>query len=567
MADTTYNVDVKYKVDTSGVNSAISGLTSSFNRLEAAIAGAFTAHKVIGFAKNILDLQSKNEQFRISLATMLTGFDAPGFTKGAASFQDAMASSAELMKQIRKDAAELPGTAEDMMLIMQQAMPAGIRTGHAVLGAHSTQSVARMLMVASQSIPGGATTVSREFAAMMEGRAITRNDLFARIRSQMDEGKGMNAKQFNALSEKQRWDEVEKVLAKIYGPSLGTYAKTWETVKETTVNWVQQLARVATSPLFESLKNKLQGLNDWIAKDQSSAESMLATFGASLNTKGLEVFDSMKSAFSFLVEHRGAIIPVLEAAAVLMVGGKLQSGFGKKSISGALEMAMLGGTLNTITGGDAVTGIEMGLAGAMLNLGGVVGGLAATFLGLQAATNVFSSELDKIHKSNIDRHTEAQRIMPLFKQFETSQGGMSTEMYEVGKQIIQENRLALPMGQGLDSAKFGKYYVGTDLNQKDDSFHSAYTFLNAVAQRMFMENFATPMRASAAEEASNRLYERANARPETPKGRDVNVTVNIRQDISQAEDPDRILVRTKQAIEDALIRPIESGTHRSPILR
>lgn len=556
MADTTYNVNVRYTVDKQNAESAANSLARTFDRLAATVAGAFAVHRILDFGERLVKLQSEAERFTLTFATMLTGYGAPGFTKGAQDFQNAMAVSKELMMQIRLEASKLPGTAEEMMEIMRAAMPGAIQSGKSIMGQDSAFEMSKRLMAAANllQIPGGSTTVAREFQAMMEGRAQTRNDLFARIRSLMNDGKGISSKEFNALSESGRWEQVSKALQRLVDPALPTYANTWKAISTTTLNWAQQLARVATDNPYHVLLDSLKSLNDWTQKNQSSIESFAKSIGDKLGGALKSTFGFMKDTFDFIVKNKDTITTVLEAAGALLLGSRI----GKAGPIGAAGMGM---GINLLTGGSMdAQGYGMALAGAASNLTGALGTAAKAALAFGAAMNL----LDQERRDDINRDTETARLTNIMQHSRIGPEGFTVPESDVAilKQIIQENKLNTGYLGSIDNAKLNAYL---DQNAAFDNpklrFDLGDAFDYAARRMRDMVPFG-PNEPTAEQKLLQKLYDKP-----VPRKPDVNVQVNIKQDISQAEDPDRILIRTKQAIEDALIRPIESGNNRFAVLR
>lgn len=584
MADTTYIVKVKYEVDKSGADAAASSLATTFDRLAKTIAGAFAVHRVLEFSKRLIELQSQAETMQTAMATMLTGFSAPGFTNGAKDFEKAMGASSILMTQIRKDAAALPGTAEDLMEAVRGAMPAGIATGHSIMGQASVLEMGKRLMVAASAgvlnIPGGVNTVSREFQAIMEGRTQGRNDLFARLRGLMpgSDGNPISAKEMNKLSEKERWDLMDKTLKKLIDASLPTIAKQWSSIIDTTINWVQQIARVATGGMFNTLKKHFDDLNHWFEKNQASIEEFAKTLGETFGDKLGSALDSLRDAFTFIVNNKGSLITVAQAFGAALIGTKL----GGAGIGGGLGGIGAGLAINAMTGGTFdFQGGMMGLAGALVSFGGALGIASAAALAFGATMNLIDPE----HKNRVAGMTEASSIFSAVPEnafndedaFMNAPGGVALPgmgrrgksgaiNYGALKAIINEQKLLTRPGGGLNETALESYLgpiIRNPLYKQHvkDAFDVASASMSADwrSNTQFGPTGITPE-----QKLQQLLYEKGKGTPDKPK---VDVHLTINQDISQAEDPDRILVRTKQAIEQALIHPIESGDNRFSVLR
>lgn len=565
MADTTYNVRVVYHLNKDRAEGDANSLARTFDRVAAAVGGAFAVHRVLDFTKRVIDLQAWFENMRITLATMLVGFDAPGFTRGAASFKDAMSASAGLMDQIRKDAATLPGTAEDMMEIMRAAMPGGIRAGHAVMGQDSILKMSERLMAAGNllQIPGGSVTVAREFQAMMEGRAQTRNDLFARIRGLMNGGAGLDAKAFNALTDEKKWQAVTEALTKLVDPALPAYAETWKAIGTSAKTWGQQIILVASGGVSDALKRQLKSINDYFVSNRQEIEATLKAFGDVAGSAVNNAFESLRTAMSYIVENRNTILEVAKAIGIFWVASKAGSYTGGGLGSTLVGNAGIGLGINALTGGNAATGGIMAVLSMLASFGGAVGAAATALVGLAAAANEAATAVDDAHRRGIQRDDQTARLNDLYAMYQKS--GATGEAYAVVKQIVQENHLLGPNSK-LNKDAYLAYLKRTSTIEPtlDPALHSFARPLFGLFQDVIDSIPYGPRGPSAQEAAMAKLYQAGKAVPEK---KNVNVVVNIKQDISTSEDPGRLLVRTRQAIEDALIRPIESGSNRFAILR
>lgn len=568
MADTTYNVRVKYNVDRASAEADANALARTFDRLAAAAAGAFAVHRVVDFMKKLTNLQSQNEQLQISFAAMLTGYGAAGFTNGGKDFQKAMEASAGLMEKIRVDAAKLPGTAEELAEIMRAAMPGGIHAGKSILGPDSVEEMAKRLLVVSNRIPGGAATVAREFQAIMEGRAIGRNDLFAHLRSTL----GMSPKELNALSEPQKWEAMMKALKVLVDPALPAHAQAFKAVATTTLTWAQQFARVVDKGVHEQLIKYLREINDWYEKNRTAVEAWGAEIGKSLGDAAGNIFSTMKDALAFIVANRETIMSVLKMAALVAVGGKFLGGGGAPagSLQGIGSGALGGLLLNQMSGGNIVTGTIMTLMGALTSFGGSLGIAAAAVVAFGVAANAAADAVDKAHKKQIEQAADVDSLSRAYDTFKRSGGG-DPAVFGVVRSIIRDKGLMGYMGS-IKGPEFDSLMQSLGIDPTRGTYGSGhktraqeiFDMFSDVAYRMHEVVPFGPGAPTAEQKLQQLLYQQNKPVPEK---RDVNVTVNIKQDISQAEDPDRILVRTKQAIEDALIRPVESGHNRFSVLR
>jgi hypothetical protein len=562
VADTVYNVRVKYNLDKSKAEADANSLTKTFERLGAVISSAFAVHRVMDFGLRVGKLVSEFEQFRLQLATMLSGYGAPGFESGAQGFERALRVSQPLMREILKEAAKLPVYASETVEIFRAVVPGALSSGHSILGQNSAMEMTKRLALISQTIPGGANTVSREFQALMEGRAIGRNDLFARIRLLMNDGKGLGAKEFNKLSDEDRWKQVDAALKKMFPQAaVDAQANSIKAIVSTTLTWGQVLADIAGKAPVRVITEQFKKLNDWLEQNRSKVEEFAATIGDKLGSALSTAFDAVRSAFEFIVQHKDTILEIAKIAGIAFLGGKV-GGFTGGGVGSTLAgNAGLGVLLNSVTGGNAVTGGIMGVFGALASFGGALGTASLAIVGFAAAANMAAEALDKAHKEDINKDDQIDRLSGLYKSFRSG-GGDS--VYGVVRSIIQDRGMMGYMGAIKDD-EFSKLMRDAGIDPTRGTYGSGhktraqefYDMFSDVSYRMRESVAFGPRVPTAEEKLMQKLYDPASGR--IPRKQDVNVNVVIKQDISTSEDPDRILHLTKRALNEALISPIESG--------
>lgn len=195
-------------------------------------------------------LNSELEKTKIGLADILT---SNGVTDNLTAGLDA---SAGLMKQIRKDAAALPGETKDLAQIFKLASIPGLRSGASVGRIEKLSANAMAYGMGTVGLDSG--TTSRELSMLLSGRAGSHNTLGLQLAGLG----GGEATKFNKLSDSKRFEFLEKEFAKHQG-SIALYANSFEGLYSSLKDNAKLVLSDTTSPLFESVKQTLREANDW----------------------------------------------------------------------------------------------------------------------------------------------------------------------------------------------------------------------------------------------------------------------------------------------------------------
>ncbi len=239
------------------------------------IAGAF------GLATyGVVKYNNELEKTRIQLGAL---FSAGGAAQGIHSGMD-MAGS--VMKQMRKDAAALPGEFGDLMGIMTMISTPGLRAG---------ASVDQLRSLAAQAMATGATVgmpldqVAREFAMLIEGRAGAHNVFGMRAVGLS----GERAEEFNKLAPDERLKRIGTELAR-FAPAIEVYKTSFEGMSTTMLDSAKSLLGKVTEPLFGKVKSSLMFINDWF----DGNETFLKTKADAIGSKLAYAFDQGKAALA-----------------------------------------------------------------------------------------------------------------------------------------------------------------------------------------------------------------------------------------------------------------------------
>lgn len=254
------------------LSSRFAGITSAARAMGASMRDAFTsaveragdiamtlgklgAAAGVGAAVyGVASLNSELEKTQIALADIFTANGVTG------NLTDGMGMAADMMKQLRKDAAALPGETSDLAQIFKLAAISGLQSGADVkqLEKLSANAMAFGMGVANLD----SATVARELSGLLNGKAGGHNILGL----QLGLG-GDTAKSFNQKSGAERFAETSKLLEKHSG-SLVLFANSFEGMSSTLRENAKMFIANATKPLFDHVKGTIASLNGWFDSNQ-----------------------------------------------------------------------------------------------------------------------------------------------------------------------------------------------------------------------------------------------------------------------------------------------------------
>ncbi len=213
-------------------------------------------------------LNKELENTQIALAAI---FGANGVTS---SMPEGMGVAADVMAQMRKDAAVLPGEFRDLMSIFQTAAIPGFQAGADI---DELRSLAAQAMAVGKINHLPTEQASRELAMLLEGRAGTHNVLGTRLTLS-----GARAHQFNELPAADRLAVVRKELEK-YAPAIEAYSHSFEGLSSTLLDNAKRFLSTATLPLFDRIKSALEGANRWFDGNEDQVTSWATLIGDRLS--------------------------------------------------------------------------------------------------------------------------------------------------------------------------------------------------------------------------------------------------------------------------------------------
>jgi len=355
MADITRIVETIYKVVdkatkplasmASAAGGAANALTSIINPLTA-LAGGFIS---MAGAKHLIDINSQAETLQLTIAGTLRAFDAVGessasitkrFAAGTkewgdaqhAAFLDARHSATEVLDQINKDAAALPGSAEEYAEVYRTALPAALAAGMTDVSkiASFTNDFAATA-IANQI---DAQQAARDMSQIINGQAGMMKKSWTVIQPLI----GKTAEEFNKLSAPERIKEMQGALLK-YKPLLNEFGNTWDAIYGTTTALVTQITRNASNPFFEAVKSVFNDINVWLDKNKDAITEALAGGFKTAVEWGMKLVDVVKKIdFGHIAKSMGGVGGIGKMMGV-MGGVKALAGGG---IGGIASMALGG---------------------------------------------------------------------------------------------------------------------------------------------------------------------------------------------------------------------------------
>jgi hypothetical protein len=250
--------------------------------------GAVAAIGAVTYGTLVLNKELENTQ--IALAAI---FGANGITT---SMPEGMSVAGDVMSQMRKDAAALPGEFRDLVGIFKTISIPGFQAGASV---DQIRAVAAQAMAVSQVMGLPMEQASRELAMLLEGRAGAHNVLGMRLAGLA----GERAEAFNKLTASDRLATVRKELEK-FAPAIEAYSHSFEGLSSTLVDNAKRFLGVATAPIFDRIKGVLSDANSWFDDNQDKVTLWASIIGQRLG-----------SAFDFARDKIRAWWPEIEAFA------------------------------------------------------------------------------------------------------------------------------------------------------------------------------------------------------------------------------------------------------------
>lgn len=428
MSDLTYRLIVDMGVHGSlapamdRVGSKAAGLDSAFKRvrdsaaeLGSTLSNAFTAAvekaadiglslaKVGAVAAGgaltygVVSLNNELEKTQISLAAI---FGANGQSND---MRDGMLKAGDVMKDMRKDAAALPGEFKDLIGIFRNASIPGFQAG---MDINQLRAMSAKVMAAAAVTGVPMEQASREFAMLMEGRAGAHNVLGLRLAGLG----GDKAEAFNKSSGADRVKTLNSALEK-FAPAIDTYSTSFDGLSSTMLDNAKKFLGATTAGLFERVKIAMKDANAWFDAHEGSIMRLADKIGEKLNYAfevgrekilewGPPILVFAANAKDAIADIWNSIEPILERLGPKMKAALMDPGtidhmrdvlklYGAVKIGTTLAPAM-SGIGNLASGLGGMGGIELAAA---------AGPLAALLIAAAGAMSALSDETSYFHDS------------------------------------------------------------------------------------------------------------------------------------------------------------------------
>lgn len=360
--ETVYTVRIDYKLGGSATSelkqmsneakhtaSSLEGLKGVFS----ALAGGFVIHEAW---KHFIDFNREIEQMKIGLAAIIE-------LNLGGSFEDASKKADRFFNTFQNFSKKAPVTTREIQEFANGIAPALFNAGGSL---KDFEKIATKGVIASKVFGARNSAYAQiEFAELLSGN-VNKRMLFAQ---QILGAAHITEEKFKALSSHKRIDVLEKVLdSGAMTAALEKYSHSYQGVWSTLQDNIEISLGKMGSGLFERLKGSLEEVNHWIDTHGPEIED----FGKKVGDALVEGFETLKSVFQFILDHKDTLITIAEAYAVSKIGGGI--------------LGLAGGLGKGIAGG----GLTAGLPGLLVGVGAAVAVDAAPKL-----AEIWSSEMKK----------------------------------------------------------------------------------------------------------------------------------------------------------------------------
>lgn len=432
---TVYDVSIRYDMD----DRASKGLEALGRSAEHAdqsaheltdtlkgLAGIFMVGEAFHKGKELfVDFNREMQNIRIQGAAMLQSNDI------AQSFEDGTRMAGKMVDEFQRFAVTSPVTTKEL---------AHFANGISVAVAQAGGGVAMIEKFTEQGvIAAKAFGANADYAALEITEGIQRGmTVRQRFLKQLVATQHVDQAQFNAMDATQRAALLMKALdSPAMKAAAIAFGHSFDGVTSTLKDNIEILGGKIGAPLFSAITVEIQSWNTWL-KDN---EVRVHDWGVQFSRYLMDGFGAVKSAVTFLMDHKDTLIKIGEVwAASKMLGAFSGGSLGGKDGFGANQMAamrkggpgfgqvaggaMMGVALGGLTGADSMVTTIMGVTGALGTLPGPLGllGTAATaaIAGLQTLANwVTEKMLDEDKKT-----ADAIQVMDLSKR--VAEQGMFT---------------------------------------------------------------------------------------------------------------------------------------------
>lgn len=269
-----YDVEVGLKKVGDGWDDLSAGVGKFTGMLDAAAGklGNLAKYAVVGLGAGafaaatygVTKLGAEAESAAISIGTI---FSVNGL---AANVPAGITMAQDQIAKMRKDAQALPGEFEDLQKIF---MTTAIPQFQAGASADQARKLSAQIMAAGAVMGLQSEMTARESAMLLSGRAGAHNVFGTRLGFA-----GAKAKELNAASPEKRLAMVSAETNK-YAGAIDIFAHSYEGLSSTLIDNLKNFGRLASAPLFESVKETLGDINEWFNANQDDVNRFAAHLG------------------------------------------------------------------------------------------------------------------------------------------------------------------------------------------------------------------------------------------------------------------------------------------------
>ena len=301
-------------------------------------------------------------------------------------FETAGRASVNVMRQITRDAARLPGTAEQYLMVFQQALPAALANTH-----QQVSSIASLTnQGAAVAIANGidAAQAGRDMMEMFNGHANMMNRTYTVLgplmtRSATDHRR-LTQEGFNHMTGENRFLAMQRALVQ-YAPMLDHMGNSWEAMTGTFESAISEMIKGSTGEIFQTAVTTFGALNRFIER----YADQLTRVGTLLSHWSVQAFDVIgkqaSEAFEQLKDMGNWIMGQPWFNQILNMGTHVATGIAARTVGpGATNNSRIGmaATATAALGGGVTGGV---LFGSFLHFMENAGAVARVMQSLQSA--------------------------------------------------------------------------------------------------------------------------------------------------------------------------------------
>lgn len=467
-----------------GAVESVAGKLLTLGQMGLAGAVGAAAYGVAGINKGL-------EDTRTSIGAILEVSGAAG------SIEQGISMGADAMARMRKDAAALPGTFDQLIDVFRAISTSGFNAG---MAEPALEKMAERGMAAGAVMGLQSDMVGREMAQLLDGRAGAHNVFGARLGLT-----GAKAAEFNGMSSDKRVEVLTASLGK-YDDAIKAFSTSYTALTTTFETDGKKFLGDATAPLFDRIKGTLGDANAWFDANQTKVHEWASDIGDGLVDafdRGKEIaleygppflrfIRTAKDEFLSIWKQAGPLVASIGESVkgflddpgamkqletlgklylAVKVGGAIGGGTGVGAIVGrSMQLGAAGYIAGAATGADGMGNVGMGAA-AGASLGASAGGPAGAAMGAATGAAVGGLlslgdaitglvETDREYNQTLLEHNRAAQ--DVYGRIDTNSKGFADAVAEASRSV---NWLSSIFESAADSMKVAAAKLNAKLDQ------------------------------------------------------------------------------------------------------